>query len=260
MDGTLLNSKSQVSNEFFELFNALQSHKIHFVAASGRQYTSIHEKLELISEQITIVAENGGYIRQGSKELGSIHLSADRVRKLLPVLKASEGLYYVVCGKKSAYIDQNEIHFTRILKEYYTRYTVVEDLMSLPDDQIFKVAVYHFDSSERFIYPVVKHLENSYQIKISGSNWVDISDPGANKGRAVKLLQDKLGISKDETMVFGDFNNDLEMIDQAFYSYAMENAHDNVKKAAKFMTKSNNDSGVEFILKELIEAKERSLG
>lgn len=258
MDGTLLNSKSQVSHEFFQLFDALQSYKVHFVAASGRQYTSIHDKLKLISEQITIVAENGGYIRQGNKELGSIHLSTERVRKLLPVLKASEDLYYVVCGKNSAYIDQNELRFTSILKEYYTRYTIVDDLMNLPDDQIFKVAVYHFDSSERFIYPVVKHLEDSYQIKISGSNWVDISDPGANKGRAVKLLQETLGISREETMVFGDFNNDLEMIDQAFFSYAMENAHDNVKKAAKFRTKSNNDSGVEIILKELIQAKEKA--
>ncbi|WKK67413.1 HAD family hydrolase [Lutimonas zeaxanthinifaciens] len=257
MDGTLLNSKSEVSLEFFKLFDALQAHKVHFVAASGRQYTSIHEKLSQISEQITIVAENGGYIRQGNKELGSIHLTADRVKDLLPVLKASEGLYYVVCGKNSAYIDQNEPRFTTILKEYYTRYTVVEDLTNLPDDQVFKVAVYHFESSERYIYPVVKHLEDSYQIKISGSNWVDISDPGANKGRAVKLLQDTMGVSKEETMVFGDFNNDLEMIDQAFFSYAMENAHDNVKKAAKFRTKSNNDSGVELILKELIKAKER---
>ncbi|UCE93582.1 MAG: HAD family phosphatase, partial [Flavobacteriaceae bacterium] len=133
MDGTLLNSKSQVSSEFFRLFDELQSHNVHFVAASGRQYTSIHEKLEVISEQITIVAENGGYIRQGNIELGSIHLSADRVRNLLPVLKASEGLYYVVCGKKSAYIDQNEHRFTSILKEYYTRYTVIDDLMNLPD-------------------------------------------------------------------------------------------------------------------------------
>ncbi|UCE93931.1 MAG: HAD hydrolase family protein, partial [Flavobacteriaceae bacterium] len=80
-------------------------------------------------------------------------------------------------------------------------------------------------------------------------------DPGANKGRAVQLLQDSLGVSKEETMVFGDFNNDLEMIDQAFFSYAMENAHDNVKKAAKFSTKSNNEAGVEFVLKQLIEAK-----
>ena len=56
-------------------------------------------------------------------------------------------------------------------------------------------------------------------------------------------------------MVFGDFNNDLEMIDQAFFSYAMANAHDNVKRAARFQTTSNNEAGVEIVLQELIKAK-----
>ena len=101
----------------------------------------------------------------------------------------------------------------------------------------------------------MKHLDDKFQIKISGENWVDISNPIANKGRAVKLLQDKYGISKNETMVFGDFNNDLEMLDQAFFSYAMSNAHANVKKAARFQTKSNDELGVETILKELIDSK-----
>jgi hydroxymethylpyrimidine pyrophosphatase-like HAD family hydrolase len=134
---------------------------------------------------------------------------------------------------------------------------VVDDLMNLPNDDFFKVAIYHFESSETYIYPVVQHLENILQVKVSGSNWVDIADHKANKGEAVKVLQHKYGITREETMVFGDFNNDLEMIDQAFFSYAMANAHDNVKKAARFQTKSNNDSGVEEILQELIKAKKK---
>ena len=56
-------------------------------------------------------------------------------------------------------------------------------------------------------------------------------------------------------MVFGDYNNDLEMMECAYFSYAMENAHPNVKKAARFSTKSNDDAGVEYILSSLIEEK-----
>jgi len=257
MDGTLLNSKSEVSRQFFKLYDDLKSHDVHFVAASGRQYHSIRDKLSSISKEITIVAENGGFIKQGNTELGSIHLAPDSIKLLLPVLRAQKDLYTVLCGKKSAYIDQSESKFTTILKEYYSKYQVVDDLMQLPDDEFFKVAIYHFESSETFIYPVVKHLENMLQVKISGSNWVDISDPKVNKGTAIQLLQTKYGISKDETMVFGDFNNDLEMIDQAFFSYAMANAHNNVKMAARFHTKSNDEAGVEKILQELISAKKK---
>jgi len=101
----------------------------------------------------------------------------------------------------------------------------------------------------------VKHLEKELQVKVSGANWVDIADYRANKGEAVKLLQNKLGVGVRETMVFGDFNNDLEMMDRAYFSYAMENAHQNVKMAARFHTKSNNEGGVEHILEELIRSK-----
>ena len=255
MDGTLLNSKNEVSTQFFELYESLKSHQVHFVAASGRQYSSIEDKLSAISDEITIVAENGSYIKQGNTELGTTLISPEHVKLLIPVVREAKGLYTVLCGKKSAYIEQNETQFKNILQEYYTKFDVVHDLMNLPEDDFFKVAIYHFESSENFIYPVVKHLEDILQIKVSGNNWVDIANPKANKGEAVQLLQQKFGITKEETMVFGDFNNDLEMIDQAFFSYAMANAHDNVKQAARFHTSSNNESGVEVILQELIKAK-----
>lgn len=255
MDGTLLNSKSEVSHQFFTLYNNLKEHQVHFVAASGRQYSSIQEKLMSIYTDITIIAENGGYIKQGEKELGSIHLSVEHINLLIPVLRKIEGVYIVLCGKKSAYIENDHEEFKTILKEYYTKFDVVSDLLNEVDDHFFKVAVYHFESSEAYIYPHVKHLERELQIKVSGANWVDIADYRANKGEAVKLLQNRLGVGIKETMVFGDFNNDLEMIDRAYFSYAMENAHQNVKMAARFQTKSNNEGGVEHILEELIRSK-----
>ena len=180
---------------------------------------------------------------------------SEQEKLLLPIVREVKGLYIVVCGKKSAYIEQKEEKFKNMLQEYYTKFDVVDDLMELPDDDFFKVAIYHFESSETYIYPVVKHLEGILQIKVSGSNWVDIADPAAHKGQAIQMLQKKYGVSKKETMVFGDYNNDLEMIDQAFFSYAMANAHNNVKKAARFQTSSNNEAGVEVILEELIKAK-----
>ena len=61
-------------------------------------------------------------------------------------------------------------------------------------------------------------------------------------------------------MVFGDFNNDLEMLQEAFFSYAMANAHPNVKSVARFSTRSNDEMGVEFILEQLLDAKESAEG
>lgn len=256
MDGTLLNNKSQVSTNFFKLFSQLKKHNIHFVAASGRQYYSIANKLHTIKDEIFIVAENGGLTTSKSQELFSVNLPQKKVHDILPILRNLESVYAVLCGKKSAYIETRNERFISKFNEYYTTYKIVDDLAAVKDDEFFKIAIYHFESSEKYIYPVVKHLEDELQVNISGENWLDISSPDANKGNAINLIQTKLGISKDETMVFGDYNNDLEMLERGYFSYAMENAHSNVRKAARFKTKSNDEEGVEFILEKLLRAKE----
>jgi hydroxymethylpyrimidine pyrophosphatase-like HAD family hydrolase len=92
-------------------------------------------------------------------------------------------------------------------------------------------------------------------LKVSGKNWLDISDEKANKGNALKHVQQLLNVSKEETMVLGDYHNDIEMMQEANFSFAMENAHADIKELAKYSTKSNDDFGVETILEKLIQSK-----
>jgi hypothetical protein len=68
------------------------------------------------------------------------------------------------------------------------------------------------------------------------------------------VLQNKFNIGFDETMVFGDYLNDLEMMQEAYFSYAMLNAHAEIKKAARFLTKSNDENGVTLVLQELLDS------
>ena len=255
MDGTLLNSQNEVSNRFYELYDALKKRDVHFVAASGRQYYSIIDKLAPIKDEITIIAENGGLAKYRDEEIVVTDLPLNEVKKLTTLFKGINDVYPVICGNKNAYTQNNEDYFTAILEKYYSKYSIVDDLSTVKDDIVFKMAVYHFENSEKYIYPIVKHLEKIMQIKVSGHHWVDISHINANKGYALQLVQQRLGIDKTETMVFGDFNNDLEMLACADYSFAMENAHPNVKKTANFLTKSNDDFGVETVLEQLVRAK-----
>jgi len=258
MDGTLLNSQGEVSDRFYSLFEQLKANNIHFVAASGRQYYSIIKKLSPIVEDITIVAENGGIARQGAKELLVTHMDNQSILKLITLLRTIKDSYIVLCGKKSSYIETKNEAFIALFNEYYATYEKVEDLTKVGDDDFIKIAVYHFESSESAIYPSVKHLEDKLQVKVSGQNWLDISHPNANKGYALQLLQNKLGLTPSQTMVFGDYNNDLEMLGLADFSFAMDNAHPNVKKVANYTTKSNDENGVEHILEQLVEALETS--
>ena len=91
------------------------------------------------------------------------------------------------------------------------------------------------------------------KVKVSGENWLDISNSNAHKGYALEKVMKSYNLKSDEVMVFGDYNNDLEMLALSDYGFAMENAHPNVKKAAKYSTLSNDENGVEHILKLLIK-------
>ncbi len=251
MDGTLLNSDHQVSTKFFQLFQELKKRDIKFVAASGRQYNSIVDKLESIKDDIIVVAENGAFVKKQDIELLATPLDQGTIKETIKLLKKVEGVHPVLCGKNNAYINGNSDVFLNKLKEYYSQFSVLNDIATF-DGEVLKIAIYHFESSEKYIYPLVKHLESQLKVKVSGENWLDISHMNAHKGHALRHIQEKYGISQQETMVFGDYNNDLEMLALGDFSFAMENAHPNVKEVANYQTESNDNFGVEKILEAML--------
>ena len=253
MDGTLLNSKGEVSNRFFELFKELQKRNITFCAASGRQHNSIVSKLDAIKNKIYVIAENGGIAKKGNKVLLSNFLKLEKVLKLIPILREIKGSNIVLCCNDAAYIESKDEHFISLFQEYYHSFQVVDNLVeTAKTTPVFKIAVYHFESSENFIYPFVKHLNDQILLKVSGKNWLDISDEKANKGNALREVQQLLSVTKEETIVFGDYHNDIEMMQEADFSFAMKNAHADIKELAQYATESNDDFGVERILEKLI--------
>ncbi|MBQ4819939.1 HAD family hydrolase [Aquimarina sp. MMG016] len=260
MDGTLLNSKGEVSNHFFELFEELQELGVTFVAASGRQYYSIIHKLDQIKNDMIVIAENGALTMQKDKELQTTEIDRKTYLDLLDIAKNLQGSQVILCGRKKAYIENYGQDFINMLEEFYGRYEIVEDLSQIVDDQYLKIAICNQKGSEKYLYPALKHLEDQLKVKVSGEVWLDLSHNNANKGYALQNLQKNLRISIDETMVFGDYNNDLEMMSQAKYSFAMQNAHPNVKAVANYSTKSNDENGVEYMLSKMIEAKKKKQG
>ena len=256
MDGTLLNSKGEVSDIFFELFEKLQQQNIHFCAASGRQHNSIVDKLAAIRDDIYVIAENGGVAKKGKEVLLSNFIKPDKVLKLIPILREIKGANMVLCCDGSAFIESKDERFISLFQEYYHSFQQVDDLIEIAKTTpVFKIAIYHFDSSEEFIYPVVKNLNDEVLLKVSGKNWLDISDEKANKGNALREVQHLLNVTKKETLVFGDYHNDIEMMQEAEFSFAMKNAHKDIKEIANYATESNDNFGVERVLEQLLKSK-----
>ena len=100
MDGTLLNSNGKVSNTFYKLYNKLIKKDVHFVAASGRQYHNMVQKLNPIKQDITFIAENGAIAKYRDQEIVITELSLDKVDMLVSLLKGLPNVYPVICGNK----------------------------------------------------------------------------------------------------------------------------------------------------------------
>ena len=252
MDGTLLNSNHEVSSRFFELFKKMKQTGIHFVAASGRQYSSMISKLDSIKDDMIFISENGAYVKRQEEVLLTTPIKTENIHNILKLIKGVENAHPVLCSKNNAYVSGSSSKFINLLKEYYSEFEIVENQLNVTDE-VLKVAIYHFEDSEQFIYPAVKHLEDALKVKVSGANWVDVSHQNAHKGFALEKVMEEYGISSNELLVFGDYNNDIEMLHLSDYSFAMANAHPNVKMVAKFETSTNNDFGVEVILEKLFD-------
>jgi Cof subfamily protein (haloacid dehalogenase superfamily) len=253
MDGTLLNSKHEVHESFYPAFRRLKEHGIVFVAASGRQYYNLTKTLDLIKDEVIFAAENGSYVMFQGEE---IHVQATDPVIVKELIRISENIpdsYPIICGKKKAYVQDDHPDFINHLKLYFERYEIVDDLQKIDDDQFLKFTLCDLAGSEVNSYPHYKQFEEQLQVKVSGPIWLDISHKKANKGRAMEVIQEKFNVTPEQTMVFGDYLNDLEMLQKAHYSYAMANAHPDVKKIARFIAKSNDENGVVEILSGLTE-------
>ena len=81
----------------------------------------------------------------------------------------------------------------------------------------------------------------------------------ATKGKAVAWIQQQIGASPEETVVFGDNFNDMSMLMQAYYSFASELSHPDVKAAAHYQVASWEVDGVLAVLKRILENEEAFL-
>ncbi|MFJ4002215.1 Cof-type HAD-IIB family hydrolase [Streptomyces sp. NPDC090023] len=247
MDGTLLDDDKCPPDTLWPLLAELRRRDVLFSPASGRQYATLAREFAEVAEGMVFIAENGTYVVRDGVELSSDPLDAASAADLARTVRGLAALGVdagaVVCGKRAAYVERTDEAFLAEVRKYYVEHRVVEDVTAV-EDEIIKVAVYDFGSAETGAAPALAPYADSHQVVVSGAHWVDVMNRTANKGAALRGLQRELGITPAQTMVFGDYLNDLEMLDAADWSFAMANAHPDVIRRARHLAPSNNDQGV----------------
>jgi Cof subfamily protein (haloacid dehalogenase superfamily) len=247
MDGTLLDDAKRIPPGLWETLAELRRRGVLFSPASGRQYATLAREFAEVAEGMVFIAENGTYVVRDGVELSSDPLEPGVAGGVVHAVRrlVAEGVDVgaVVCGKRSAYVERSDEAFLAEVRKYYVEHRVVEDATAV-DDDVIKVALFDFGSAERTTAPALEPFTGTHQVVVSGEHWVDVMNRTANKGAALRRLQRELGITPAQTMVFGDYLNDLEMLDAAEWSFAMANAHPDVIARARHLAPSNNDNGV----------------
>lgn len=251
LDGTLLDDNKNIHPSFWEIHKKLTEQGVIFVAASGRQYYKLIEQFENIRDEIVFLSENGTYVIYKGDELFVNDMSMDDARYFIRKARGVKGTDLILCGKESAWVENTYEPFIEDASRYYRRLNVVDDLTRV-DDKVLKITLWDHENAEFNAYPHFKEYENKFKVAVAGDVWLDITHSTAGKGNAIKKLQDIFGISHNETLIFGDYLNDLDMMGEGYYSYAMKNAHPKIIEISRFVTHyDNNNNGVVETIKEL---------
>ena len=252
IDGTLVeDGTNRLNPEVLDVILQLRNKGIQFAAATGRQWASIESIFGPIKERIFYLSDNGAYVGCHGRNLFLNTIERELAQELIADIHRA-GLDVVLSGPDVVYLDmRNDDLFYWMRDGYRYRVKRVDDLLAV-EDQFIKVSAYRNHGIETKIDGLCSKYGDRLKVTVSGDMWMDVTALGVNKGAAIQLVQESLGITPAETMVFGDQLNDIEMIRQAYYSFAVGNARPEVKAAARFQTDTNVNDGVLKILKCLL--------
>ncbi len=253
VDGTLVkDSYPEVYPEMIEMIKKLRAMDIIVCIASGRQYSSIARMFEEVAHDLIFIAGNGSHIKCRGVDMSVVKMDRGYAEELTRDLRAHKDECELIFEAPGlTYVESKDEEFIHILKNLYRNDTILVDDALEANQNIVKISAFHRPSIRKLGEEVlIPKWKDRLKATMAGEDWVDFMDKSVDKGNALKTIQDFFHITPEETMVFGDNNNDIGMLDIAAESYAVETAPDVVKAHAAHICGSWKEKGVYQVLKE----------
>ena len=254
VDGTFVRSDYTYDvPRFKRILSRMRESGCHFVVASGNQYYQLRDLFPGYHEELSFVAENGAFVKDRKELLFTANMPKETVDSVIDVCREYPEILNVLCGVESAYCQRGTVsqEFYDLTAIYYHRLKWVDDFKAVKD-QILKFAPTVPEEKTYYYYDIFcERLKGKVEPTTSGHGSIDLIVPGCHKASGLKRLVERFGISPEQCVAFGDGGNDIEMLKYCGHSYAMANASENVKKAAKYVCPSNEEDGVLVILEEM---------
>lgn len=257
IDGTIVKDSSpEIYPEFPRLVGKLIDRGYLFAAASGRAYPSIRRLFAPVADRIFYIAENGAHIARGNTDLSLTKMKREDVCGIMRQLRAlyPEGCNVVVSTPGTTMLETKDQAFIDFMTNNYRNRILLTDDVLREERDILKIAVHHSGSIRRLGEDLlIPAWKDRVKVCMAGEEWVDFMDAAVDKGNALRFLQTHLGIRPEETMAFGDNANDIGLLRAAGVSYAVENAREEVRRAATGVCPGYEKRGVYERLLGLLE-------
>lgn len=265
MDGTLLNEEKHIDTPQKEAVQKTIEAGIKVVLCTGRPLFGVlpvYGELELEKYNLDeyVILNNGCSLRKttnwellDNKEITKedvIYLDKLRKGYNLDLTVSNDDDYFVVGDKANKYtIEDGKLVYVDIkpisLEEATSgKHTFFKSMYLGEEEEI-----------QRFKNDNENLLKDKYDAVLSQIHIFEMLPFGTNKAAALKELAEKLGIEREEIMTIGDGNNDVEMLEFAGIGVAMGNGTESAKKAANYVTDTNENHGVAKAIEKYILSK-----
>ena len=265
MDGTLLNEEKHIDTPQREAVQKAIEAGIKVVLCTGRPLFGVlpvYGELELEKYNLDeyVILNNGCSLRKttnwellDNKEITRedvIYLDKLRKGYNLDLTVSNDDDYFVVGDKANKYtIEDGKLVYVDIkpisLEEATSgKHTFFKSMYLGEEEEI-----------QRFKNDNENLLKDKYDAVLSQIHIFEMLPFGTNKAAALKELAEKLGIEREEIMTIGDGNNDVEMLEFAGIGIAMGNGTESAKKAANYVTDTNENHGVAKAIEKYILSK-----
>lgn len=253
VDGTLLpEGTADMNPELYEVIRKLKEKGIVFAAASGRQMKSVTRVFEPVLDDVYFISNNGGYVKYRDEVLACRAFTPEMAEEIITYIRGMEDTFSLVTAPEGDYTDCRDEEMLHWLREgYQLSIEEIRDVME-KKNQLVKISAFVKNKDAAIeAQPAIAKFAGRALVTAAGEHWIDFTALGSEKGNALKELQERLHVTGEETMAFGDNNNDISMLKCAGESYAVAEAREEVKKVCKHVLPAEEDSVLN-VLKTLL--------
>ena len=252
LDGTLLDDRKKLSSRNRSILEELLDQGVIIALASARDCASISLKIPIFKPGMYYIGSGGALIFDAHLNAltWSNHLTPEIVSESVAFFRQFN--YPVFLNSLNTYWVDRYDDRVKMIEERYNLLTIPfsdERAIVTPIMRVSLAAPVHV--LEQAAAQANELFSGILQVSHASQDWLDILPLNAGKGRVLKILQEKLGVSTDQTMAIGDYESDLPLFEQAVMRVAMGNAVPKVKAASTCITRSNNEDGVAVVLEQL---------